>query len=340
MKKKIYQKLYKRYISIVNAEEWYEGENLILPKLLNKRVFFVQLFIYKKGKGTDIYFEKKQLNKGIEELIKYFKNNPDKLKELAKKYEKESQQILAFCKKAEIKDMKKLRDTIVKKVWPMISIPTVLGYYSDRADMKEIGKLGLELRKKYDTFVYTAGLKLYELMKEKFPKLIWYLEFLTFNEIESGNLPSINELKKREQGYIYYKGKLYVGKSIDKFTKENNIELIDETAEFKDNEIKGTTAMNGKVKGRVKIVFEIPQMKNVKKGDVLVASMTVPDFLPAMERAAAFVTDEGGITCHAAIVAREMKKPCIIGTKIATKVLKDGDLVEVDADKGVVRKIK
>ncbi len=67
--------------------------------------------------------------------------------------------------------------------------------------------------------------------------------------------------------------------------------------------------------------------------------MTTPDFLPAMERAAAFVTEEGGITCHAAIVAREMKKPCVIGTKIATKVFKDGDRVEVDATKGVVRKI-
>jgi pyruvate, water dikinase len=56
-----------------------------------------------------------------------------------------------------------------------------------------------------------------------------------------------------------------------------------------------------------------------------------------MEKAAAFVTDEGGITCHASIIAREMKKPCIVGTRIATKVLKDGMEVEVDADAGVVK---
>ena len=67
--------------------------------------------------------------------------------------------------------------------------------------------------------------------------------------------------------------------------------------------------------------------------------MTFPNFISAMEKAAAFVTDEGGILCHAAIVAREMKKPCIIGTKIATQVLKDGELVEVDASKGIVRKL-
>ena len=81
-------------------------------------------------------------------------------------------------------------------------------------------------------------------------------------------------------------------------------------------------------------------MKHVTKKSVLVASMTTPDFLPAMKKAVAFVTDEGGVTCHAAIVSREMKKPCVIGTKIATQVLNEGDIVEVDANEGVVRIIK
>ena len=64
--------------------------------------------------------------------------------------------------------------------------------------------------------------------------------------------------------------------------------------------------------------------------------MTTVDFVPLMQKACAIVTDEGGILCHAAIVSREMRKPCVIGTKVATKSLKDGDLVEVDAGKGVV----
>ncbi len=68
--------------------------------------------------------------------------------------------------------------------------------------------------------------------------------------------------------------------------------------------------------------------------------MTHPEFLVLMKKASAVITDEGGITCHAAIVAREMGKPCVIGTKIATKVLKDGDLVEVNADKGIVKRVK
>jgi len=78
----------------------------------------------------------------------------------------------------------------------------------------------------------------------------------------------------------------------------------------------------------------------MQDGDILISSMTTPDMVPIMKKAAAFVTDEGGITCHAAIVSREMKKPCIIGTKIATKILHDGQLVEVDANRGIVKIIK
>ena len=59
-----------------------------------------------------------------------------------------------------------------------------------------------------------------------------------------------------------------------------------------------------------------------------------------MRRAAAFISDEGGLTCHAAIVAREMKKPCVVGTKIATKVLRDNDEVEINANHGVIRVLK
>lgn len=108
----------------------------------------------------------------------------------------------------------------------------------------------------------------------------------------------------------------------------------------KTDKIFGQAAYLGKIQGRVKIILSPKDINKVKKGDVLVAVYTDPNLLPAMEKAVAFVTDQGGITSHAAIVAREMKKPCLIGTKIATKVLKDGDFVEVDATKGVVKILK
>jgi phosphohistidine swiveling domain-containing protein len=105
------------------------------------------------------------------------------------------------------------------------------------------------------------------------------------------------------------------------------------------NEFKGNIAQKGKVRGKAKIIINRDDYNKISKGDILVTSMTVPNMVPIMKKAAAFVTDEGGITCHAAIISREMKKPCIIGTKIATQVLQDGDEVEVDADNGIVRKL-
>lgn len=102
--------------------------------------------------------------------------------------------------------------------------------------------------------------------------------------------------------------------------------------------LKGMVAYKGYVKGRAKITFNpAGDIKKIGKGDILVTSMTTPDFVPLIKKASAIITDEGGLLCHAAIVSRELKKPCIIGTKIATKVIKDGDLVEVDANKGIVR---
>ena len=68
--------------------------------------------------------------------------------------------------------------------------------------------------------------------------------------------------------------------------------------------------------------------------------MTRPEFVPLMKQASAIVTDEGGLISHAAIVSRELKKPCVIATKTATRLFKDGDMLEVDADNGVVRMLK
>jgi len=105
-------------------------------------------------------------------------------------------------------------------------------------------------------------------------------------------------------------------------------------------ELKGMIACKGKVQGTVRVINNVGDINKVDLGDIIVATETQPSYIMAMKKAVAFITDNGGITSHAAIIAREMQKPCIIGTKIATKVLKDGDIVEVDAEVGVVRIIK
>jgi phosphohistidine swiveling domain-containing protein len=118
-------------------------------------------------------------------------------------------------------------------------------------------------------------------------------------------------------------------------------EKIDEKTISK--EIKGIIASKGKekiIRGRVKIVLNPLNADSFKQGDILVAPMTSPEYIFVMKKAGAIITDTGGMTSHAAIVSRELNKTCIVGTKYATKLLKDGDLVEIDVEKGSVRKIE
>ena len=100
--------------------------------------------------------------------------------------------------------------------------------------------------------------------------------------------------------------------------------------------ITGTGVSPGTGAGPVKIIKDMSELDKIVQGDVLVTEMTSPDYVPAMERSAAIITDKGGSTCHAAIVSRELGIPCIVGTERATQLLKDGQLVTVDATKGIV----
>ncbi len=93
------------------------------------------------------------------------------------------------------------------------------------------------------------------------------------------------------------------------------------------------------ITGKVRVLKSARNIGQMKRGEILVTSMTSPDYIHAMRIAKAIITDVGGLMSHAAVVSRELGIPCIVNTKIATKVLKDGDLVEVDANKGIVRKL-
>lgn len=104
-------------------------------------------------------------------------------------------------------------------------------------------------------------------------------------------------------------------------------------------EIKGAIAYKGKVTGKARVLRNIDEIETFQEGEILIANQTTPEFVAAMKKALAVVTDQGGITCHAAIVSRELKKPCVIGTKHATEVFHDGEMIEVDAETGVIRKI-
>lgn len=155
------------------------------------------------------------------------------------------------------------------------------------------------------------------------------------------NKPSASSLSKRRKFSCLIVNdiksiKMLIGKDARGYYKkldtEKDLSSVTET--------KGQCAFIGKAKGIVKVIQTPTDMKKMEKGNILISQATSPDLIPAMKKAAAIVTATGGLICHAAITSRELKIPCIVGTGNANLIFKDGDLVEVDATKGTVKKLE
>jgi len=173
---------------------------------------------------------------------------------------------------------------------------------------------------------------------------------LTYEELTRYTIDEVNELmqkrkyldkettKKRRKNFVvvYEKNKrqfFYGSKGTEIFKIGSNVKEL--------TELKGVVASAGKtdkIQGKVRIVLD-PSKEKFDYGEILVITMTRIEFVPLMRKAKAIITNEGGIACHAAIVSRELGIPCIIGTKNATKFLKDDDLIEVDMKKGTIKRL-
>ena len=252
--------------------------------------------------------------------------------------------------KKRIKDLaKKGEEKIVKEIKSFKPAAFNLKKYSLPKEIKEVIKGFRKMAYSIDfadeaTNYYTYHLKsLFNEMAQRLKISYTELVSMRFEEIQlsfkkHSLVVSRQELQQRykDHALIFAKDKVYIlsGQELKKYRKkELKKEKIKEV-----KGLKGTVAFKGgKVKGTVHIIDTNEKVKLFKKGEVLVTQMTNPTFIPAMEKAVAIITDEGGLLCHAAIVSRELKVPCVIGTKIATKVLKNGDLIEVDANVGVIK---
>jgi len=162
-----------------------------------------------------------------------------------------------------------------------------------------------------------------------------------FASLLKGGWISKQELKKRLKGSLYFvfvsgQEGIITGTPYKKLW--NYLKQMNHPGRVK--ELRGIAASAGKYRGRVRIIETAAlDGKKMKQGEILVTYMTRPDFVPLMHKAGAIVTDEGGLTSHAAIVSRELGVPCVVGTRFAMRILKDGDRIEVDANKGIIRKL-
>ena len=214
--------------------------------------------------------------------------------------------------------------------------------------LAEIGHLRFEMRVSGWAPLYAAFCPLvFSEIERRYNLSHRSLDLATISEIESilkGETVAREIFQSRKDKFLMFiddgKLKTYAGEAAEKLF--NELISVDDYSGI--TEIKGNIAMKGKVTGRV-VLFKWGdnlqnKLKEMGDNSIIVAGQTRPELMPLISKSKGIVTDEGGITSHAAIVSRELGVPCIIGTKIATQVLKDGDLIEVDAHTGIVRILK
>lgn len=305
------------------------------------------LFTFERGKSANflVAFE---IEKFSQELIKRMHQNANLIEEWTKSIVTHADTVSHFVRSFDKKAiMKKDYDTL----WAMLDlylaahfpIKKIVDYLTEDELQKALPIL--ERARVYAEPVYSETMSFVKKFSETAaPGYSFSSEHflcLTRGELnalhKSGTKPDDDVLSSRYEFSVL----LVIEGVVSVFTGTEAKDIVSKTIHKaeSDNILRGTSAFPGIVRGRVRVVTNPASVSSLDKDTVLVTGMTRPEYLHLFRESVAVVTDAGGILSHAAITARELKKPTVVGTETATKVLKDGDMIEVDAEKGIVRKL-
>lgn len=346
---------------------WFRGPRtpLFYVDAKNHKAFSENCLVIYKNSMIHVYYmndrDEKEANRGFgffvkkENTTKYQKMTDvvmDKLKKISNEYKNLN------IKKLNNKDLEKRFNDILQ----------FLAFYNDLYNLTEaaamskfeieykrykkliekLGKIRFVLHEKSKALWYILGAKLMSEMSKRWGLGFSDLFFYTSKEIKDlfrNKKVDAKVINLRKKGFAFIsfpdKKMLLIGDDFKKFFKE-----IIKNKNIAGKKIKGLAVMKGVTKARAEVILHnkrsiAKKLKLFKKGDILVTDMTNPDdAVMVSKKAGGIVTDEGGITSHAAIIAREFKIPCIVGTKIATQIIKTGDLVEINGNSGIVTILK
>ena len=332
----LFTKEYARDNCFLIQEIWFKG---FLFNFDNQPNPCLPVFTFFCNQGiVEIWKNESSLNWFLESL--YLKNKKYKLffPQSMKKYQLILKKLANYWRQDYLPSLIELQKFI-----ELMSLGTkyfIIHYYSasNECSSSAIKKAALKIRA-VDNFYDNCDRLLRATINHLYPKISIDLA-LTLTVSELDNPPTIEGLRKRSKNCVFIPDQFLRTTTLENFAAKNTkYSFIFNKVNKNSKTISGNVAFRGQVQGQIRIIKNKSQMFKFKAGEVLVAPMTTPFFVPIMRQASAIITDEGGIGCHAAILARELRIPCIIGTKIATSILKDGDLVWVNANKGIIRKL-
>ena len=313
-----------RDFCLPHIEAWCKGESTDPRQWTDKEQPYKPYILFEKTNETvNCYMDERGFEWIRNELKNQLKKDPNFVEKLVKKYLNIYGKTKDIWEKEKVLSHAELVNFIknYQEGWPIYEAIYFL------AEMLPQNSEDFKLTKEALVFTDTGGDKgdkvIRNSLKKCFPELGESSSVLLIQEIFSKKLPSKQELEKRAKKYFYANNTLFVDKTKEDIERIFNIKIERNEPENL-QQFNGQVAYPGKVIGTVRKIMSYAKSNELKEGEILVTAMTTPEFLPALKKASAFVTDEGGIASHAAIVAREMKKPCIVATKVATKLLKIG----------------
>jgi len=332
-----FEKTYSRDNCFLIQEDW--GKHYLIGFKNEKNPYSPAVINYINNGIVEIWENEEAKKWFIDSLLEKNLKDNSFFKKSIKRYNEILKKLDSYWKKEFLDSILEL-----KRFLSLFSEGTrsfMIYYHSclDSRNPKKIKEKALKIRK-VDSYYDDSDKLVRNTINHIYPHISYNLALSIISE-EIDSPPSVSELKKRNNNCVFSPNHYFETINLKVFLKKHKdydfvFDKIDNNLKI----LKGSPAFKGIAIGKITILKNKSGISKFKKGRVLVSPMTTPVFLPAMKKSSAIITDEGGITCHAAIVSRELRIPCIIGTKIATKVLKDGDLVKVDANKGIVRIIK
>ncbi len=331
----------RRPVSLASVEAWTKSFNR-LERLFGWRY---PVFVWHDGTVAHFYHREKDFRFFKQKLTPRLARNVRLFNRLAQQFRRDVTFLKLFVKRPRPTDLR----------WIFLTVTRVYSLY-----LFIVGDSFLErrpearpLRLLYKGILYEVDETITALAKRRLrfstrpvsdrtrsnsipPRLVDFLTDIDLYRLATNRrLPPRATLISRSEGYIYFEGKIITNQTFTAFCRQHRL-VQPETTRSKATVVTGTCVYPGRVTGRARIVRTKVDAGHIRANDILISPMTNVTMVPAMQRAAAIVTDEGGITCHAAIVARELKKPCITGTKHATQTFKTGDQIIVDANFGRV----
>lgn len=331
---KMYEKLFSRDFCLASIEVWVRGESTNPKEWTKEKQPYLPYIVTERSDDTvHFYYDLKGVVWVQNLLVKLAREN----KNFIPKIEKMVLEKLTFIKPIYEKEQA-INHSQLKRFLKELEAGypwfEAMWWFFQMDDESKIAGLDLKnlakVRQQTDRLCNSSDTVIRKSLARIYPQLSDLSSALRTQEILLENIPSKNELEKRDREYFFGNNQLLIG--LDKPNIEKIFKIHFKTEPIKKaRQLIGSTAYRGVVRGFVRRVMGHKQISQFRENEILISPMTIPDFIPAMKKAAAIVTDEGGILCHAAIVAREFEKPTVVGTAIATKRLKDGDIVEVNA---------